>query len=256
MALTVRKWPCVSAWLCWAALPTVAQPLVPQVSAVYSLQVREVDRVTGALSPATPGVIDPSEAVRFGVSVSFSPIVGTVVNYVPANPPPGTGPIVGWGATALQLIGQGGTEGSFSSFVAAPNFQAVGAFPMPGGLDYFGAFSPGILLNSGVVNQVNPIDDLISFTWTPSDYSPRSVNFRTAAPQGGQGHHQIGVRVTYPGGVEGNLAGEVPPISISYAVADIIIVPAPGVCVVAGGGLAVISRRRRRPACPLSVQTQ
>jgi hypothetical protein len=228
-----------------ATFPAAAQ-FVSEAAAEYSLTVREIDRVTGAPSAATPGVIDPTEAVRFGLNVSFTPPIGRIVSYSPANPPPGTGAVAGWAGTALQLVGQGGTDGTFTRTGLAPGFQPVVTIPKPGGLDYFGAFSPALVLNTGEpINQANPIVDFIGITWIPTDYTPRSVSFFTRDPSEGLAHH-IGLRITIPGGPQVYLSCFVPAGSITHGQSGpITIVPAPGSLIVIAAGSACAGRRRR-----------
>ncbi|MFN0133789.1 MAG: hypothetical protein ACKVW3_14820 [Phycisphaerales bacterium] len=223
-----------------------AQTAVFDATAIYSVSVREVDRITGAPSSATPGFIDPSEAVRLTFAVSFTPLVGAVATYTPPIPGPGTGTVVGWASSTLRLIGIGGTDGIFGSVVVAPGFVALTPFPEPGGLSTFGAWSPAIAFNTPGINATNPVDPLVELTWTPTNDTPRSISFRTATPVGlNQPAQRIGLYIEPPGGSPTTMSSWVLDGRTTHAdTGPIVIVPAPAALPLVLAALALPRRRR------------
>jgi hypothetical protein len=243
-----RRYLCAALLTAIAVERVCAQTVVLDATASYTFSVAEVDRTSGAPSVVTPGLIDPTEAVRLTLAVSFTPNIGATANYTPAIPLPGTGVVVGWAQTFLRLVGTGSTDGEFAGFLAAEHFSLVSAYPEPGGLESFGAWSPGVFFNTPNINASNPIESIIAFTWIPASYTPRTVSFRTATPTGGNGPSQrIGLRIEPPGGATTTMFSWLLDGRISHADTGAInIVPAPASCALLA--IACVPWRRRRTA--------
>lgn len=203
----------------------------------YTIRYSEIDRVSGALSTTTPGVIDPSEAVRLTIDVGFTPQVGTTVTYSPAIPLPGVGEVTGWAGGVMLHYGTGSTTGSFGADAAAPGFMYTGAVPSLGGLP-FGAAAA----SSGPQNSSNPVEGFVSFTWWPASYMPRVVSFRLADIM--EPAQFIMLQVVPPGQQPTLLACYVNGVTYGQT-GPITIVPAPGsLALVAAAGWRACRRSR------------
>ncbi|MBL9030211.1 MAG: hypothetical protein JNM80_00710 [Phycisphaerae bacterium] len=222
-----------------------AQPFVLDASATYTLVASEVDRSTGLPSSASPGFIDPSESVRLTLQVSFAPGVGSTINYFS---PPGTGVVLGWGSTRLDLKGTGGTVGTFSPVVAAPLFTPIQGFANPDELLGFGArANPYYLGQTSPINTSNPIDSLATLVWTPASYTPRTVSFNTHRLEAVTGvTNGIGLLVA-PG--QSDIVRMLGPITFA-GTGPIVIVPAPATLPLLLAGLAFRRPRRGRATTP------
>lgn len=226
---------CEAAW---------SQPVAISASATYSLVASEVDRNSHLPSSASPGVIDPNEAVRLTVGVQFTPPVGSTVAYVPASPPPGSGVVIGWATTLINLLGTGGTVGAFSARIATAGFDPTQGFGNPDGIVGFGAVSHYFATGQGQQSVANPITDLVTFVWTPAEYAPRTVSFATGNLPAVTGvDHGLGLLLA-PGQP---FPVRVPAGSITHlGTGPIVIVPAPAAFPLLLAGL--VPRRRRSEA--------
>lgn len=174
-----------------------SQPSAVGASVTYTLSASEVDRVTHLPSSATPGMIDPSEAVRLTLSLQFSPPVGSTVAYVPASPPPGSGSVIGWANSLVDLLGNGDTIGTFTARVAAPGFDPTQGFANPGNIVGLGAASHFFSTGQGQQSTANPIGDLLTFVWVPASQTPRTVSFITSTMPAVSGlDHGLGLLLT------------------------------------------------------------
>lgn len=151
-----------------------AQNAWTNVPGYYSWSYSEVIASTGDPSTQSPGVIEPGEAVRFAMRVSFSPPVGTQVQYF-YGPPPGVGTVTAWGFSWFDFLGSGGTDGSFVNVTPAPLLQidAIVAYPS------WITLAVGQSNFAAPFNTDNPIEGLVVFTWIPLSYSPRTVEFHS-----------------------------------------------------------------------------
>ena len=161
-----------------ASLPAAAQERVD-----YTVNFVEVLAGTNAPVPTPNGILEPGEAARLSVSVSFTPAVGTTVAYTPP-PSPGIGTMAGFGSMVVDLcVGPRNSPspsgfGTWSFVQRAPGW----AFGDPGnvffgsGGAYFSYLQAGQFVPPPMTaNPANPIPDIWLGVWTPASYSDRSV---------------------------------------------------------------------------------
>jgi hypothetical protein len=233
------------AWVGAVAMSVVCSGVFAQQARVqYTWEWSEVLANSATPSVATPGVIDPTEGVRLTLHALMTPDVGQSVTYVPPPIGPGTGTVYCWGGNDTILRGGPASEGVFSLPVAANGFLAESFLALSSTELLFGVVNDSIL-GSLPTNTSNPVQGLISFTWTPAVYSPRTVSFSSEDPLGGGSANQMLVRYgTGPTGA--------PLLTATGAIANhgpgtggIPIVPGPGAAVVLVMGLAGWRRRRQ-----------
>ncbi|MBL9030757.1 MAG: hypothetical protein JNM80_03505 [Phycisphaerae bacterium] len=110
----------------------------------------------------------------------------------------------------------------------------------------FGAYSQEAIVGLPPLNSSNPVNEFISFVWTPTDYAPRSVMFHTATP--GELPYRIALLVQPQGGSPFVLPAYVTEGRVTHAdTGPIVIVPAPAALSLLLAGLA-LRRRRREPS--------
>jgi hypothetical protein len=189
----------------------------------------EVDAVTGLPVAAPNGVLDPGEAARVSLSVSFSPGVGTLI-----PPPYALGP--GW---YIHSLARASFElhhpaGAWSNSAAAPGWLDAGE-PLPGGTGFIMSVSQAH--ENG--DQRNPVVEVWEAIWTPAAYAPGSAHFVSAS---GGVPSLVWIEITepFPFSTFGHGA-----LDLSHTQFSIPIVPAPPVLPGVLGGLALVARRRR-----------
>jgi hypothetical protein len=200
--------------------------------------------VANSTTPATGplagnGLIDPGEAARIALMISFSPPSGSPATY---TPPPGTGQgtIGGLASIFFDLTGGAGAEGAWGP-ITRPGAWAVG--------------SAGTITSSGIVdamagqfplglgNPSNYISNIWRVVWTPGEYTPRSAPF-TASKSSSTLGTGAALYIEYGGDPED-------PVYVSKAVAadfgslQIPVVPSPTTLVIVSAGLLAAARRRR-----------
>jgi hypothetical protein len=222
-----------------AAAHSTAQELVTFTWSFTEVVANSTTPATGPL--ANNGVIDPGEAARIALRVSFSPPVGSPAAY---TPPPGTGEgtVAGFASMFLDLFSGAGSEGTFSNIVRAPGW-ALGTSGTihPGGISFIQA-AQFPLPGGNVMNPVNPILNIWRVVWTPQDYLPRSAHFSSAKSLSATGTG-ASLYIEYGGDPED-------PMYVSKAVPanfgslQIPVVPAPSSALLLIAG-AVAARRRR-----------
>jgi hypothetical protein len=134
----------------------------------------EVHAGTNSPVPSPNGVVEPGEGLRFELSISFDPPVGSLVNW--SGPPePGSGTIAALSAIAFSLEPSAApAQGAWTHLS-----QIAGWLGTPGVSTPHGAVS-GIFIGqlaSGALNQGNPIENIWAGVWTPASYEPRIVEW-------------------------------------------------------------------------------
>lgn len=215
-----------------------------QARVQYTWEWSEVFAGTAIPSPATPGVIDPTEGVRLTLNALMVPGVGQAVTYVPPPLGPGTGVVHSWGGNETVVQGSAGSEGLFELMSVAAGFSQIMLAPL-------GATSVRVgveaLWGSGQpLNTSNPVQGLLSFTWTPQSYSPRTVSFGSVSPAS-SGFVDVMI-VRYGTGPTGAplLTGTAAIANHGPGTGGIPIVPGPGGMSVLLAGAAVLAGPRRR----------
>jgi hypothetical protein len=192
-------------------------------------------------------ILEPGESAVLHLTVTMTPAVNTLVPYSGGQRPTGTLRGIAWGF--IDLIGAGGTQGTFNldwmlGYGVDPtwDFFGPGGYGTPDGTGLlnirFGQFYP----IGGSLNTTNPIVNVWNAEWTPASYSARSVTFGTAeGTAAGPGHaSQVIIRW---GPFSGN---EQTVYSLSdFGTLNIPIVPAPaGLALLGVGGVIAFTRRR------------
>ncbi|MBL9030393.1 MAG: hypothetical protein JNM80_01625 [Phycisphaerae bacterium] len=227
-----------------AAMCLAAGSAQAQEIASYSLTFTEV--VAGTNTPvASPnGLIEPGEGARLSLTIEFSPPVGSTITYTPP-PLPGTGTVAGLASIVVDLLSQPASPGTWNS-IGRPAAWTLGDAGSPNinGSEWQDAGAGQFVLPGQTANSTNPVSNIWSGVWSPASYAPRSVTWQSAAGQGSDDHTTI--LVQHGVGPTGS------PLYVSRAIIPgqfgsviVPIVPAPGVGVVALGGAAWLSRRRR-----------
>lgn len=134
----------------------------------------EVLANTATPSTATPGVIDPTEGVRLTLHAEMVPGIGSPVT-IQFPPSAGTGTIYAFVGNATELLGSSGALGRFSLLSVVPGFvtDPIGSVL---GTNLIVHATNNVVLGQPV-NLSNPIDGLLSLTWTPESYEARTVSF-------------------------------------------------------------------------------
>jgi hypothetical protein len=214
------------------ASPALGQD--PVVTTVWSFT--EVYAGTNTPVANPNGILEPGEAARIELTISFSPPVGTAL---------AQGSVAGFQSLRCDLIGFGDAGGAWSHFERPP-LWALGhaGFPDPGGEAVreigVGQFPwpPGTL-----VDPQNPIPMIWSAVWVPDSYLPREVVFNSTITSPPPTVSSSALFV---------LTGAVPEPQYSVVAAytvfgtvHIPIIPAPGSVIILGIGAAAALRRRR-----------
>jgi hypothetical protein len=209
----------------------------------YAWEWSEVLAGTATPSSATPGVIDPTEGVRLTLHALMTPDVGQMVSYTMFGDGLGTAPVHSWGLSFTTLRGGIGTAGAFTLPQTASGFQNLNFDVLSPGVIRFDAISEWLVPPGTVpTNTSNPVQGLISFTWTPSDYSQRTVSFVSEDPITGGAPNQLLV-LTQSGSPLLWWAEAIP--NHGPGTGGIPIVPGPGAAMVIGLGM-MMGRRRRQ----------
>jgi hypothetical protein len=231
--------------LAGAAANSTAQELVTFTWSFTEVVANSTTPATGPL--ANNGVIDPGEAARIALRVSFSPPVGSPVTY---TPPPGTGrgTIAGFASMSIDLLGGTGSEGMYSNItrLGAWNIGQSGTITSGGVINVLAGQSP---LSPGP-NPANPINNIWRVVWTPQDYSPRIANF-SGAKGSGTASTGAALYIEYGGDPEDPryITKAVP---ADFGSLQIPVVPSPStLALIALAGLGIRRRRARSgdPAC-------
>jgi hypothetical protein len=161
--------------IAFLAAASSAHAQVPQVD--HLLGWKEVIAGTNTPVNSPDGIIEPGEAVRIELSITFTP-VGTLVAYQ-FPPPGGVAPVAGFGGSLFRLIATSASNGTWSSpYGAIPGFSvSIGSVDPDGSLEMCGVTSPEPPLGS-LPNPVNPLTSVWTAVWTPSVYDSRQVSFQ------------------------------------------------------------------------------
>jgi hypothetical protein len=167
-----------------AGLTAVSAPAAAQERVDYTLSFIEVLASTNAPVPNPNGVLEPGEAARIAISVSFTPPVGTTVTY-PTPPPPGYGTMAGFGSMFLDMcVGPRESPspsgmGTWSSLQrAAPWAIGNPGTTLSGGALVTDLQAGQFVVPSSIANPQNPIANIWLGVWTPASYAPRALDWQ------------------------------------------------------------------------------
>jgi hypothetical protein len=221
-----------------------AQIVLPH--ATYTYTMTEVLAGTSTPSNMSPGVIEPGEGVRFTINMSWDEPIGASGTFGTFFGPV-SGQVVGWRYSNFTFICP--TEftdhtiddpGSIGAIAAATGFNASMslAFLTPN-LDVESTSLFGV-----PVNQFQP---LVSFTWTPGVYTPRTVNWYVAdhglaGGATGIGHAFVVQHQNQGGATISDIAAA---LSNFAPAPSVVIVPAPASLVLLASGAMAMTRRSR-----------
>ncbi|MFN0132375.1 MAG: hypothetical protein ACKVW3_07590 [Phycisphaerales bacterium] len=204
-------------------------------------QVVEVGVGTNTPVPVQNGLLEPGEAARFELNISFTPEVGSTIPYTPP-PPPGVATVAGFYFGDVDFaFGPGSVSGSWGLQGSAPGWNVGGAW-IP---DPFGSIAGGcgqFPLNGATAIPDNPVRALRWLVWTPTTYEPRAQSWASSFH-----HGRAALIVEYARDPNGNplyvgvLAGVT-----GMDFGSIPIVPAPASAAALLLALPLASRRHRR----------
>jgi hypothetical protein len=184
------------------------------------------------------GIIEPGEAARIEMSVSFTPSVGTIL-------PLGT--VAGLSFLACDLAGLNMAEGTWSHIMRADGwvFGHPGS-PNPAGTAVHNIFAGQFVWPPGsIANPQNPIDMIWWGVWTPDTFTARTTIFESMGtsplPTAGSSSLIIQTGTLTGGGPEYSTL----PANLIFGSVHIPIIPAPGSVFILGIGAAAALRRRR-----------
>jgi hypothetical protein len=215
----------------------IAQGQSPVVTLTWSFT--EVYAGTNTPVANPNGIIEPGEAARIELNVSYIPVAGTAFQ---ATGGPAT--ISGFGSVMTDLLGSNMAQGTWSSIQARPGWLlGPPGWPSPDGsaVSYITA---GQFAGAGTPapDPLNPIPALWSAVWMPAVYSARTTIFASAAPVPPPTSGFISTLFYQIDGTSHYLQINAHTIHGSV---QIPIVPAPGAGVVLGVAAAAVWRRRR-----------
>lgn len=229
--------------LCAAA--GLASAASAQESIVYAWSFTEVDAGTNNPVGSPNNIIEPGEAARIELTATIVPGIGSTATYAPP-PPPGAGTIAGLGSVFFDLFGSNMAQGTWGPFGRATGFALGGiGTPSATGENLTAGQAGQFVLPGSVANSTNPINMIWRGTWTPADYSARTVTFTSmAAAAAGQNHSSILIQY----GEDPNTGD---PLYIGRFIDGqfgnlmVPIIPAPASLMLLGSGALLASRRRR-----------
>jgi hypothetical protein len=229
--------------LCAFALPALAQPVVGEI--IHHWNLVEVHAGTNTPVATQNGLLEPGEAMRFELTVSFTPAVGTNVNWQPWPPAPGSGTVAGLYTLNFDFLADGNPPGTWSNFAIAPGWAGGTSTGLPQG-----AISPfiGQVITSGTIaNPANPIERIWQGIWTPQSYEPRTLQWRRQSPVAqipfGGLIFQYGTDPTTGAPLYTSFGAWTP----AYLL-PVTIIPAPATGIVLAAGSFIMFRRRRAKA--------
>lgn len=233
----------------------LAGRLCAQETMTYSFQWND----NGNLNGNDNGILEPGEAARVWLAVSFTPSVGSTTTYNPP-PPPGVGIVAGLDSAEFDLIASANAGGSWVlsgpgfNGVTGPNWGRRAGWVMGGAGDpgspegsLYHAATGTFLLPGSTASPLNPVEEIWRGKWTPTSYAARTVSFMSQDPvvHGTLGYSYLAIQF-------GNEPGTGHPLYLPkrvetrfYTSITIPIVPTPG-CAVLLAPLAILASRRRR----------
>jgi hypothetical protein len=118
------------------------------------------------------GIIEPGEAARIALTVSYTPVAGTVVQIQP-----GPATVAGFGTSLFDLVGSNAAQGSWSHLGRDPAWSGAHGQAAPDGSALHGLLvlqlpGPGV-----APDPQNPIESIWWGAWMPDIYSPRMTTF-------------------------------------------------------------------------------
>jgi hypothetical protein len=203
----------------------------------------EVHAGTNTPVAAPNGLLEPGEAMRMELTVSFTPVVGTPVNWS-GSPPPGSGTIAGLHTIFFDLLSNGDTTGAWSHRTPPPGWIGSNGQPQPDGTLTNIQIGQIPILTTPIISS-NPVERIWEGVWTPSSYEPRTIHWRrelpiTSHPHFGTFFCQYGTDPTTGAALYATVYGHTP----AYLL-PITIIPAPGGALTIAIGGVVLARRRR-----------
>jgi hypothetical protein len=227
------------------AMPTVAAAQIHPVVGEVIHQWNFVQVHAGTNTPVANqnGLLEPGEGLRMELTISFTPEVGTLVNWG-SYPPPGSGTVAGLATVFFELENNGDASGQWSHRSIAPGWIGSTGIPQPSGA--LSHLQIGQVANSAApANPANPIENVWQGVWTPDSYTPRTVTWRREPPPAalfpyGSLFYQYGIDPNNNGPLYRSLPVWTPAYSL-----PVTIIPAPGAAITTLAGALLLARRRR-----------
>jgi hypothetical protein len=215
-------------------------PIIGEITHHWNLV--EVHAGTNTPVPMPNGLVEPGEALRFELTVSFTPPVGTLVNWEPRPPAPGFGTVAGLRGVGINFVASGDATGIWSHFARPPGWLGS-TNPMPNG--WIQPLQVWQLLGGGITpNPANPVAQIWQGVWTPSSYEPRTIQWRreptTSLHPYGDLAFEYGIDPSTGHALYTMFAAASPQYSL-----PVTIVPAPASALALAASAFLITRRRR-----------
>ncbi len=226
-----------------ASVCMLKAPVFAQLGhADITLSWNEVVSGTAIPVPSPNGILEPGEAVRFSISISFTP-VGTLLPYFP--PPGFMAPVAGFQRTGFGISPTTFSGGSWDAFGVTPGFSgSLGSSLPDGSLAFCSVWQPNPPVGSSPI-ATNPLINVWGANWTPSGYSPGQVAFSPSVVSGDYPHLFLNIG-SDPGG--NPQFGTVVVSSTFGPTVQVPIAPSPGSCFVVLSVLPWWARRAQRTA--------
>jgi hypothetical protein len=231
-----------------AVLCSVLVALMPSVARAqlfgqmfHVLEWTEVNALTNAPVANPNGILEPGEAARLIVSVSFTPPVGSVVQDPITLP--GGATVRGFHSTIFGInptnIEEAGSWYGFSSPAPFTNHYTTQHYPF-----IFGSVVQESQGGAWVPDPLNPIAGIWEAVWRPDSYEQREVEIRLESLAHTQstiwGQTGVDPQTGHPTWTTIPLQRRVAGASV-----NIPIIPAPGTLAIAAACIVVLRRRRR-----------
>ncbi len=162
-------------WFCVAVILPACVVRAQLLQFDLTLSWSEVVAGTNVPVASPNGFLEPGEGARIGLTVSFSPPVGTPVPYQqPA--PGGVAPNAGFWGVGFSTLATSALGGSWSSGTTSSGFNGSFLLPQPDGSLVICGVRQTPAIGSYPIAS-NPLPSLWQAVWTPSTYQPRQAGF-------------------------------------------------------------------------------
>jgi hypothetical protein len=166
--------------LCIAAPLALASAATAQTGHItHTLRWIEVDPATNTPVPNPNGILEPGEAARITLDISFTPQVGSPHAY--GSPPTNIGVLRGIRGDIFDLIGSGGTHGTWIDRAPHPIFNVhENGIQINQSLAFITIGQTGT--GAWLPDPMNPIAAAWQGVWIPNSHTPRMTSFQTLGP--------------------------------------------------------------------------
>jgi hypothetical protein len=188
------------------------------------------------------GLLEPGEALRFELTLSFDPPVGSPASW---TPPPGSGSgiIAGLGYAQFHFQPLGDAAGTWSHLHRAASWT-IGVAPEPQPAGDVNHIALGQVPAPGSLpDPANPIQSIFHGVWQPTSYTARTVNWRANSAVTGGGYGLLYAQYIDPATNQPALVGLNATTPLYHLPVHIIPSPATGLAILLASPL--LCRRRR-----------